>query len=998
MQPRSGSVRVLHVDDEPDFADMAATFVEREDDRFDIETATSAGEGLDRLASDDFDCVVSDYDMPGRSGIEFLEAVREEYPDLPFVLYTGKGSEEVASDAISAGVTDYLQKESGTGQYPVLANRIRNAVEKYRTQTELADREKRLDLFFEESPMGVVEWDENFEFVRLNESAEEILGYDEADLVGKSWESIVAESDREQVGVVVSDLLEAEGGHHSINENVRKDGQRIVCEWHNRVVTDEDDEVITIFSQFRDITGRRRQERRFEAIFNNTYTFTGLMEPDGTLIEANDTALSFGGLDREDVVGKRLWETAWVRSNDEARETVEQAVERGRGGELFRDEIRVEGSDRDAIIDFSVRPITDERGEVTLLVPEGRDITERRERERRLEESEQTYRTLAENFPDGAVGVYDRDLRYDLVEGAMWEYMDANAGDLEGNTIQDVFSESVVTDIEPLFRAAIDAGETGDVITEFEGRTLRVWATPLRDSEGEIFAGLSFARDITDQVERERNLERTLDLLDQTERIADVGGWEIDTETQEVFWTDHLFEMLGRDVGEEPPLDEALDVYVEEDRPRVESAIEEALAAGESFDVEARFERPDREIRWFQIRGEPTVEDGETATLRGAVQDVTERTERERELERTEARFRALAENFPNGGVHYFDADARYEYVAGAGFDPVDTSPADLEGNTIHEVEPYSAEIVETLEPVVESTLAGNEETAEVSYEGHVYELRSAPIRGRTGEVIGGFFITQDVTDRRRWERALRRENEQLERFASVVSHDLRSPLTVARGRLELAGEECDSTHLDSVDDALERSQALIEDLLTLAREGEEVSGVETVDLGTLARDCWHDVRTAGATLAVETDRHVRADRSRLQQLLENLYRNAVEHGSTSPRSQAPGDAVEHGSTSPDSQARRDAAEQGGDDVTVTVGDLPGGFYVEDDGPGIPEDEREDVFEAGYSTSVDGTGFGLSIVEQIAGAHGWKILATDGAGGGARFEISGVEVADGEPR
>ncbi|MFB6206231.1 MAG: response regulator, partial [Haloglomus sp.] len=154
-------IRVLHVDDEPDFADMAAAFVGREDDRFDTETATSASEGLDRLSSNDFDCVVSDYDMPGQNGIEFLEAVREEHGDLPFILYTGKGSEEVASDAISAGVTDYLQKESGTGQYPVLANRIRNAVEKSRAQTELADREKRLNLFFEESPMGVVEWDEN---------------------------------------------------------------------------------------------------------------------------------------------------------------------------------------------------------------------------------------------------------------------------------------------------------------------------------------------------------------------------------------------------------------------------------------------------------------------------------------------------------------------------------------------------------------------------------------------------------------------------------------------------------------------------------------------------------------------------------------------------------------------------------------------------------------------------------------------------------------------
>ena len=127
-------VHVLHVDDEPDFTDIVADFLEREDNRLVVETTTSASEGLDRLADEDFDCIISDYDMPEQNGIEFLETVREMAPDLPFILFTGKGSEEVAGDAISAGVTDYLQKERGTDQYAVLANRVRNAVERYRAE------------------------------------------------------------------------------------------------------------------------------------------------------------------------------------------------------------------------------------------------------------------------------------------------------------------------------------------------------------------------------------------------------------------------------------------------------------------------------------------------------------------------------------------------------------------------------------------------------------------------------------------------------------------------------------------------------------------------------------------------------------------------------------------------------------------------------------------------------------------------------------------------
>ncbi|WP_276271947.1 response regulator [Haloarcula litorea] len=138
MTPPGESIRVLHVDDEPDFAEMSATFMERENDRIDVDTTTSPEKGLDYIRSDDIDCVVSDYDMPGLNGIEFLKQVRTHHPDLPFILFTGKGSEQVASEAISAGVTDYLQKGAGTEQYQLLTNRVLNAVEQYRSKQRAA--------------------------------------------------------------------------------------------------------------------------------------------------------------------------------------------------------------------------------------------------------------------------------------------------------------------------------------------------------------------------------------------------------------------------------------------------------------------------------------------------------------------------------------------------------------------------------------------------------------------------------------------------------------------------------------------------------------------------------------------------------------------------------------------------------------------------------------------------------------------------------------------
>jgi signal transduction histidine kinase len=228
-------------------------------------------------------------------------------------------------------------------------------------------------------------------------------------------------------------------------------------------------------------------------------------------------------------------------------------------------------------------------------------------------------------------------------------------------------------------------------------------------------------------------------------------------------------------------------------------------------------------------------------------------------------------------------------------------------------------------------------------------------------EFDGSVGTLRDITERKERARKLERQNARLKDFVGIVSHDLRNPLMTAQGRLELAQADCDSPHLDEVGDAVDRCQALIDDLLALAQSGNAVGTTEPVTLSELAEECWQTTPSADATLAVETDQTISADRSRLQQLFENLFRNAVNHG--------------------------------GGEITVTVGEIADGFYVADDGAGIPDEERDDIFEAGYSTADDGTGFGLAIVKEVVEAHGWEIRVTDSQTGGVRFEIISVETA-----
>ncbi|OLZ40886.1 PAS domain-containing sensor histidine kinase [Natrinema saccharevitans] len=246
------------------------------------------------------------------------------------------------------------------------------------------------------------------------------------------------------------------------------------------------------------------------------------------------------------------------------------------------------------------------------------------------------------------------------------------------------------------------------------------------------------------------------------------------------------------------------------------------------------------------------------------------------------------------------------------------------------------------------------------------YDFSIAPIDDGRGNPAGWTIVVHDVTERVRRECELERKNRKLDEFASVVSHDLRNPLTVSKGYLELLEEEYDPEYVRIAIESHERMEQLIDDVLMLARQGQRGLDPEPVALEDVASEAWSTVDTAGATLSVDDEPTIDADRTQLRQLLENLFRNAVDHGGRS--------------------------RSGTDDreLTVTVGALEDGFFVADSGTGF-EGEPEAVFESGYTTSERGTGLGLSIVADICERHGWTVTATEGADGGARLEITGVE-------
>jgi PAS domain S-box-containing protein len=352
--------------------------------------------------------------------------------------------------------------------------------------------------------------------------------------------------------------------------------------------------------------------------------------------------------------------------------------------------------------------------------------------------------------------------------------------------------------------------------------------------------------------------------------------------------------------------------------------------------------------------------------------DITERKRREQTLEQ----FRSAVEHAghavlitdEHGTIEYVN-DAFEEISGYSAAEAIGESPSMLKSGE-HDRAFYD-ELWETIR-------SGSIWRGEVTNKGkngerYIVDQTIAPITDR-GKTSGFVAINHDMTELKAYENKLEEQNERLKQYGHSVAHDLRNPLTLLNGKLadfeatveengvdkELVRERC-----RNIREVLDRMELLVDDLLTMAEQGQQVLESEPISTDMVAKEAWEQVETNGATFET-TDTLIEADPDRLRELLSNLFRNAMEHA--------------------------------GRDSLVRVGplDFVEGFFVEDDGPGIPEDERERVLERGFTTNKEGTGFGLAIVEQIANAHGWTVTVTESHEGGARFEFRAEAKASGE--
>lgn len=1146
------TIRVLHVDDEPEFAELSADFIERHHDDIEVVTATSMQEALASL-DEDLDCIVSDYEMPEGTGIELLQHVRGRDPDLPFILFTGKGSEEIASDAISAGVTDYLQKRPGREQYEILANRIDHAVERHRARSNYREMFEKVPdpVVLHELPTGTI--------LDANQQCCVLFGYDREEMLGIQFDDL-------QTGIspYTADrgrklLRQAEEeGQLTFEWRIRRqDGEVVPVEVHlSKTTIDGHDRVM---AAIRDISVRKERQRELERAYDRMEvaldvttaaiwewdvstddvtvhpaihpvfqtrisTSDGYLErihPDDratvrrALEHTVETGDPFQVLFRTEVDG----ETRWVEDYGEWRQHGEteqvlvgvsrEITEHKRREQMLADErdrlsglistipepvVQVKMTDGEPIIQAVNRAYEDTfgveaaealgRSNNEFVVPEGHieearridsrilegksvvqevqrqtvdgindfllrsvpvgtngkdtldcfviyiDISEQKQRQADLEELKQRYQAYVEHTNDVIV-VLDEDRSVTYVSPAVEEMTGRLPVELAGSTLREYIHPEDRPTFESLCASEDTGTATGYAREEFRVRSepddwLWVEAIVSRQDDGSYVIN---ARDISTRKRRERERDRNERYRQQLYQVTSdptLGPHET---------IDELLSLgcacLGISCGYIARIDPALDEY--EVIRVVGDGVEEGLQtnpdqtycrhtleADNIFTIGAASEEGFVDHPAFTehgigsyIGGQLIVDDDQFGTVcfidpdeRSAgftteneafvelvsrwISHILDRIHREQvitdlhqvatELSRCDTKEEVyeltidVAESlldFDRSGIAIAHQGKLHVVAMSEELDLDETPTMDVDegvaGLTYQRGESYLIRDITDFEVAVPQLEIGSAISIPISDVGIFQVISEVPEAFDERDLALAELLvrhTENALSRLERERELRRHNERLEQFSNVLSHDLRNPLNVATGHIELLrGERGDDEVVERIANAIDRMDDIIDGTLSLARRGEMVTRSTSVELERTARQSWGTVSSGNATLEVVDELTIEADPDPLRHVLENLFRNAVDHG--------------------------------GRDVCVTVGRLDGGgFYIEDNGGGIEEEDKARVFDVGYSTHPEGTGFGLSIVKELVDAHGWTISITEGDTGGARFEVTNVSVVD----
>ncbi|MFC6826615.1 PAS domain-containing sensor histidine kinase [Halopelagius fulvigenes] len=643
------------------------------------------------------------------------------------------------------------------------------AVERYSTLVNMVDD-------------GIYQLDAEGRFVAVNDSIVRLTGYAREELLGEHASIVLDDEDADRIQrEIYRRFVDGDREGEPIEFTARMaDGETIPCELELHPLVEEGTFEGSI-GVVRDIADRkqteqelrererelRRKERRYEAIFEDPNILVGLLDPDGTVRDINQTAMKYVDANLEDVRGEPFWETPWWGEGDGVQSQVKEWIEQAAAGEYVEFEADLTRSDGEPYtISGYYRPVTDNDGEVVSIIVSDRDITERKQHERELE----LFRTLLNHSNDSVL----------VVDPETGRYLDVNdtACKRRGYSREE-FLELTVTDLETeipdqeAWRSFVEELRAEGQLT-FDGHhrckdgstyPVEVNASYV-DLDQEYV--LAIARDVTERREYERYLEDAKSRLEAATEAGAVGTWEWHIPEDEMVVGTTFARTFGIDpdvAREGVSLDQFIEAIHEDDRERVTAAIEEAVETCGDYEEEYRVWNADDDLRWVVARGHVECDDGEPIRFPGALTDITERKRAELELQRNNEQLETLFEVLPVGVV-VAEADGRIVQANDVAHEIWGGDVFDVE--SVEEYEQYpvwdadSGERVQPDEMTLARVIDGEEvldpdiyEIEAVDGERRVVRLEGMPVRNEHGEVTRGVATLTDITERREAQRAL---------------------------------------------------------------------------------------------------------------------------------------------------------------------------------------------------------------------------------------------------
>jgi PAS domain S-box-containing protein len=638
----SPSIRILAVDDEPEVCELTKLFLELSGEMI-VDKASSVREGMDTLNKKRYDAIVSDYQMPVEDGIHFLRSLRAAGDKTPFILFTGRGREEIVIEALNIGADSYLQKGGDPqSQYAELGNRIALLVGRRRAEESLREKESHLSTLGKTIPDMIWLKDALGIYRSCNGTFEKFFGAQESDILGKTDYDFLSDQQanlyREEDHTAIAE------GKPITNERwvtFKDDGHSAFLHVIKTPMLDADGKVVGVLGIGRDITERKRAE---DSLRSSQHMLSNILRTSPSLIYiydlkedrnlyTNHEVIEFLGYSPEKILemGSHLFENVMHPDDVKLVEDHQEKLRHAADGEIIEAEYRMKRANgtwcwlcsHDVIFE------RDSDGSVRSELGVAEDVTERKMMEESLKRSEEKYRQLVDSAAEAIVVVEDGLVR--LVNRASLLITGFSERELTSRPFQEFIHPDdrvqVVRNYQGRLRGEAIRNRYDFRLCHKDGSTRWVEiGTVLIDWEGRA-ATLNFLTDITERKQGELDLRAAEAELRETHRLAHIGTWDWIAEGDAVTWSEELYRISGRDPKLlAPTFAELPQFYTTASWKLLSSAVQKATTIGEPYDLVLEMIRPDGDIRRTNAIGSVRRNSvGKVVGLHGLVQDITDR-------------------------------------------------------------------------------------------------------------------------------------------------------------------------------------------------------------------------------------------------------------------------------------------------------------------------------------------------------------------------------------